>query len=931
MASPAARTDQGETMSKPTTNAFRRRLALLASSSFALAVIAGGSAVLTPGQARALDDCGNPDANTTGADTFTCSGPYPTGIVYPDTNGNLTLNLASAPNGALVVSNPGILVTGTGANTITINRTDTGGVGDPQITSTSGPGLSVSGGSGITVNLTDPDANSEVTPMSITGTTHGVRMQTTGSGSFFSPITMTFTQTNGTITATGPTGIGLEAISTATGSAATNITLNVGGLVTGATGVRAETNGIGAMTVTLNAPTATVGGGQVVGGEGPAIELDPNLNVTLAMQAGTVARADGDLRAVVDVANLNGSMTFTNAGTLRANDAAAVDGLIFAVGGGAGLVTMTNGQAATNEVCPGFGLPCIPGQPAVGSDLRGRMDLNNTGTTTLNLNQTSIWRTAGASLLGDGNTTLAHGAQAVIFAGDDGMATTLDFGGGTDTYNQAGLLSVGGGTEAAALLTLSDLSRWNLSGSVLFGADGTSSDGVANDVIIADGTTFNGTGGAQLVMDVDLSGTQLSCGNVTAGDCLSLVNGSTQGSTSILINSIGAPGGAYNPNGVVIVDVSGTGASSAEHFELDPATVGYLANDELGGIIDQGLFFADLAYNPDTQQHLLVGLPKRETLQLATLGTASQTLWHLSTGAWFDRQADLRNTIAGRQTGASPGAWVKLTGNVTDRDLDQSFDNAGVHYRSKSGYDLVTTLVSGGVDLVYVDSAAQSFVAGVAAGLIDSEMEFKTSPTLASFEGHSLGAYATYVGGMFFIDGIVNTTSLDAEFESAALGLPAASRATGTVESRGAQVEGGVRLPVNDGAAYFEPLLALSYSTTDISDFALPGATFSADDLVSVRGSVGARLSGDLVLDTFTAKMGLTGRVWEEFEGENELIVETGAASLPLFEELSGTISEVLLDVSVEVGSVSAFVNGGIKFAEDYKSSGGSVGVRYQW
>src|SRR5690606_29964833 len=102
--------------------------------------------------------------------------------------------------------------------------------------------------------------------------------------------------------------------------------------------------------------------------------------------------------------------------------------------------------------------------------------------------------------------------------------------------------------------------------------------------------------------------------------------GSTAGSTQIIVRDA-LPGdqGAYNLDGIVIVDVSG-GQSAAEHFTLSPASDSYRETAGGRGVIDKGLFVFPLVYDADTQQHKLVGIPGASALQLPLLTHAAQSL-----------------------------------------------------------------------------------------------------------------------------------------------------------------------------------------------------------------------------------------------------------------------------------------------------------------
>jgi len=878
----------------------RKRLSLFAGSSLALAGLVGGAGLmLSAGQAAAAE-CTPP--GQTG--TKTCSGTLPD-ITYPATTGNLTLNLAND----LVVTTGGISVVSPASSSVTIGRSNTGlATLDPTITSTSDAGIGVSSATGaITVDLTDP-AFATGPGLLVTGATHGVMLET---GSLSSNA-LRFTQTNGTITATAADGVGIqvETLSTTSG----NATVNIGGLVTAATGVSATSDGTGTLAVNLLAASATVSGGEVVGTAGPAIRLSPTGNATVTLATGTTARAA--VGPVIDITSVGAGRTVTisaNGGTIRSN-AGDLDDVIIQADGGAGNVTV---NATTS---------------GVQGTLLGQMDLHNTGNANINLNTTSIWRTLGSSYLGDGVTTLTHGPDALLVTNTDGADTELDFGDGIDIYTQFGVLAVGGGTEAPATLTLSSLGRWTLSGRTLFGANGanTASDGVANDRVIAEGAMLDGTGNARLMMDVDLSGSQSSCDTLTAADCLVLAGGGTMGSTAIVVNDI-STAASFSADGILVVDVSG-GTSDADHFVLDPGSTDYTVDPTLGGIIDRGLYFYDLAYDEDSQQHFILGMPKREALQLSTIGAAAQTVWRAMTPGRTDR-GNIGIGLGQPEVGTAAGAWLKVTARTADRNLDQT--GRLFTYQAETGYDQETVGLVGGVDLVSSPGAGQAYVAGVTAGYVKSEMTFKNSHTETTLTGPTLGAYGTFAAGPFFVDAIVNAAWLDAEFDAPGIGFTGDDLASGKVKSIGAQAEAGYRLPINDGEAYFEPLAALAYVTTDVEDFTFTGGELEADDVVSFRGSLGGRIGGEMPFEGYSLKMALTARHWQEFEGENRLTATSNGTAVELFDDVTGNYNEVGLDFGLYSGgafqNLSILLGASIRFADDYKDSGGSLGFRYQW
>ena len=887
-------------------SAGRGRLALLAGSSLGAALLSTGAAVLAPTAALAANECGGPPASG----TYVCQGPKPTGVTYT-TSGNLILQLAND----LTVGATGVAVTGVGANTVTINRVDLplGAATDPAITG-SATGIQVLAGTGaVNVDLVDATGPGVV----ITGVSAGVELRTAATAS----TALQLRTTNGQIRATGPTGVGVLAETTSVGAG--NLVLNLGGGVEGQTAIQATTRGTGNLTVNLYAvgstqSNAVVAGGDVAGGSGPAILIAPNANATITVGAGRVVRADGAASAVIE-ASSNATRTFTinNDGTIRSGDSAVSD--LAVRGTGAGAYTIVNGREQNGLVGEGM--------------LIGRLDFA-AATGAVTLNNTGFWRSAGLSSFGSGDTTLANlEAVSIVSTNIDGAATTLDFGAGADLFRlYRGTLAVGEGTPAAATLTIAGLENWvnGFNSRILFGVEGNISDGVANDHILAPGVYF--TGESALYMDVALGGvSQASCAALTAADCLSLTGGQTGGVHQVTVrDSDPSAPSAYNPGGIVLVDVSGAGTSAADHFRLSNGSAGWRPdNGSPDGVIDKGLFFYDLVYDETAKKHMLVGLPDGEALQFTTFGLAAQTVWRATTGTWFDRQGDLRNTLEGRD-GASPGAWLKITGNFTDRELVQSHDLGGGAFEFSNGYDQWTTAVVGGVDLVNIADGASAWVAGLTAGVVNSEVTFKTSATEVTLEGSSLGAYASYAGDRFFLDAIVNANSLDVEHVNPTLGV-APTPATGELDSLGGQLEGGVRLTVPDTVIFLEPLFALAYVKTDLSDFTLPGAVVDYDEQVSLRGALGGRVSGDLVTQAATLKFSATGRIWEEFDGENGLTLVSGGQSLAFTDDFGGALGDFAVGLSVFSGGLSAIVNYGVTFRNEYYSTDATLGFRYQW
>jgi hypothetical protein len=697
-----------------------------------------------------------------------------------------------------------------------------------------------------------------------------------------------------------------------TGTTNVNVNANVSGsAAAGYAGVSTVTSGTGATTV------AVASGLTVNGNNGSAIRTSSNggaVGVTLGTNALAVSLGGGANSWVIDLANSGAGVSTLTVGTgavVRSFDTATTGYDDLAIRGVGGSAVINNGGRINGRV--NF------------SGLTGNVVFNNTS----NLS----WHTTGASTFSPGADTLNN--TGTIFTNAGGVATSWDFLGGADLFTNSGVLVVGEPTLAGSVLTITNLETWNNSGSIFFGSsNSTTSDGQTNDAIIADGaTTFTGSGNSRLFMDANLGAvTQASCAALAAADCLSLKGGSTAGSTTLRINDTsGNVFGAYNPTGMVVVDVSGAGATADSHFSLLAGQPLWRADlNSADGVLDKGLFFYDLTTNLN-KQHVLVGLPDSEAFEFTVAGTAAQNAWYQSTGTWYDRQADLRDQL-GDVDESGAGVWVKIAGGATSRDLINSYDVFGKTYSFDTSYAQDTVSLTGGVDFISANSGDRQWVVGGMIGYVDTNVTFDASTTMISMDGLTIGLYGTYVANNFFVDGIIAGNFLDYAHQAPTLAPAPNNIFTSEANSVGGQIEGGYTIALGENA-FFEPLASLSYVKTTFDDITVPGAIISWDDQKSLRASLGARLGANHDFDTFTSKFTITARIWDEFEGENGLIIDSAGPDLPLTDDFSGSFGEVSGSVNVfsNEAAFSAFVTAGVKFKEDYQSTDASLGFRWRW
>ncbi|MGE5567263.1 MAG: autotransporter domain-containing protein, partial [Parcubacteria group bacterium] len=497
---------------------------------------------------------------------------------------------------------------------------------------------------------------------------------------------------------------------------------------------------------------------------------------------------------------------------------------IGSVKGAQGAILTSGG---TSMAITNVGNAWITGGVALG--LSGLMQFDNQGT----------WSAVGPSYLGDGTSILTN----------TGMVVLGGFAGPGDT------------------LTINSLEFWNNSGSVVFGGgEETLTDGVANDRIASAGTLFTGSGASTLVMDVDFTADQADCSAAVTADCFDLRNSTTAGSTKIRVNAVG--GGMPTANRIVLVDVSGSGTSAAEHFALDPLSSGY-RELPVGGALDQGMYFYGLKYDATAQQHYLAPIAFGSGVtEIPQIARAASEPWRTATGAWRERQRDMR-AAWDDQRAAGPSFWLKGARNIIDDERRQTVTVGDLAFDDHIASHQNTDAIIGGLDLLHMTGDNSAFVAGVTAGKLKSNFDHKITGSELELDGHSFGAYATFMSGSLMADVIANATNLDLSRSQMN------QRSEGSAKSLGIQAEGGWRLlQSDDGGAYIEPIAALTYVKTEVDDLTIGTTTATFADAKSLRGAIGARAGGKMDVGPVTLALTATGRVWKEFEGENEATLQ---------------------------------------------------------
>ena len=957
-----------------TKSAIARRLSLLAGSSTALAGLSAAASLgltLTPGAAFAANECGNPAANGSAADTFVCPvATYLTGIQHTS-SGDLSVTVQTGSN----FGTGGVVSTaGAAADDLTLRLTGVPSTTGSYAFSTAFPALlnAESQAGDVLVEIEASRTNTSSGP-SVTAnnaaTTRAVRAVSTAGGDVTvrSLLTGSTGIRNGTIQSNvNPNAVAVEAQSIGGG----DVTVDLG-VGTGAGrlyGIRAQASGAGAVSImgsgTANTSVAGSAGIYVQAGTGPVTIVGGNSasngQTAVFINAGGdvnfTGSASGSLYGI-DIVNVAANTTTTLALTGGVSGATAA---IRAAGAGTLDVGIRGSQSAMNFDFTGMAAPV-----EVRIEAGGAWRPAPNASTVVPAGNFSINIDSGAALIagvhtsGSGPTvTNALEAPTVLTFNDPGMVLT-----------NAGYIVVGPDQSDTshqvarheAELRFIGLNEFRHSGTILLGGAGypgvglqiqgvkvEDTDSWYDDMLLFQDGTWIGEGG-NIIYDVDTNLTQVNCtreavtNDFAAADCLRIVDSTVEGQTYVNIIQI-TPGDRGRltqqimDEGILLIDAPGS-TITAENFALDPQMRDYNpASDSL----DKGLYQYVLLFDDAAKQFKLFGTLSGAAYQLPMASTAAHGLWRLSTGSWFDRQADLRGAV---QDGISGGVWMRASGERADRDVTSISTLGGQQYAIDNNHQADMYAVTGGVDLVdATTSEGMAYVIGFMGGYAHADVDYEVSGNTQAMDAWTAGLYGGLISGGLYVDAAVNANNIILDTDAAGFNfLPGGTILSSRLMSVGGRVEAGWRLPFGDGL-FAEPLAGLSYVTTKLDDADIkpddgsrPGLAVSYEDAISMRAGLGGRIGLDRDFGLVRTQVAVLGRVWNEFEGESGASIRNlafaGDPDILVTDDFSGRFNELGLGASVYSagGVVSGFVNLGGKFADDYEAQTGTVGVRVAW
>ena len=473
------------------------------------------------------------------------------------------------------------------------------------------------------------------------------------------------------------------------------------------------------------------------------------------------------------------------------------------------------------------------------------------------------------------------------------------------------------------------------------------------NVLSLPGTHFVGGEGSRILLDAVFGEglAQRDCQQRLGGDevrfrlpgadCVDIIGGSTSGRTEIIVRDIRPKDqGTINLDGIVLIDVSG-GTSAAEHFALSPESDGYGETDDGRGFIDKGLFVFPLIYDAATQQHKLIGIAGTSAYQLPLMANAAQTLGRQSTGVGLEGrvqgwQAALR---AGSQLRG--GFWAEGQQDEAERDVVQSTMALGETFAFNNDFEQDTSTMILGGDFIVPMAGKAAWVMGGSIGYARAQVGFDASGNEAEMEGVVLGLHGGYQTESWYLNAAYGQSFLQVDHYVPTYNLTTAGSGADTkAGTESLLFDGGFRLALADNL-HVEPLASLAWVRADFDDLVIaapdnPLATRNTarfDNAVSLRGALGARIGFDMPSSSLRVHYGLTGRYWNEFDGESGVAVQSVGPDTSLSDTFDGSFLDLAgrIGISDASGNVSGYIDARSTSGDDYSSLGLSAGFRYQW
>ena len=553
-------------------------------------------------------------------------------------------------------------------------------------------------------------------------------------------------------------------------------------------------------------------------------------------------------------------------------------------------------------------------------DVLGRINLSAAGgdgalQNVVNNYAATSWQFTGTSEFGGGNNDVFNNTGQVIPIDPGGVADTADFA-GLEFFNN---------------------------GAPGFGNNGyiNQRDGVigdrANVMATSGDTTFYGSPGNNwLLQDVDLG----TFAESDADRFKIYGNVNPDGSTGIVVDDLNNNAGAYNPNGVTVVDVTGTTGLGDFFLEHGP--------------INKGLWTYDLFLNPnnnsapdgdgsskncDDADNCWVIASYLDNYSIPQTMGIVQGMWH--DGSWIERASDLR-TVYGSNGGAgadltyeapvsvptvhsgNSGIWGRVIGQIANRDVSYETEPFPYQYVTvDADYEEHFGAVQGGIDHAF-DHGNGTTVVGLLAGYAHNSVDFIDAGDTAKITAPHVGAYVNWLNGGTYVDAMVKADFLTVDLNVAG------EDATTKGHSLGGRLEAGHRHQM--GQAFVEPVAMIAYVRTQLDPVTIGMTDVTFEDGQSLRGKVGGRVGFTTMSNGMQVDPYVHAYVGSEFLGKNTVFFDSGPG-LTVIDDVSGIFGEVGggFNLTTEDKHTSFYGQANYIFADGYHAGNATVGARVNW
>jgi hypothetical protein len=613
--------------------------------------------------------------------------------------------------------------------------------------------------------------------------------------------------------------------------------------------------------------------------------------------ASTTATATGSGSDAIHVASTSGPVTVTIA-----------DGGAATSTSGYGVYVNTGGAATINAGVSAGTATVSGGSWGVYSQATGGTTLNISATVT-GAGGAAIDLKGGSSVINNLSNTiigyldLTSANNTVNNAGVwDAYGVSNFYGVGVSTVNNSGQINAATAISTPTTVTFKNLQTLNNSGVISLSQTGGAT-AHTGDVLDLGSAAYVGSGGAKLLLDVNLGNAAVGTSAAQSADLLKA--GSASGSTTIVLNDVGgAVPATLNFTGIRLVTAA---TSTANAFTLQ------------GGAVTKGFVSYQLA--ADGTNTDLVGLPSSAVFETVKVGVEAQSFWRRSGDAWAE---EMRTPRGEHHDGVT--FWAQFEANGESAASHPTYTVQGLQtFTFNPNLSTQTTWYGGQAG---VEFAKGGWGVGLTSGYGDQRSRFRANSDTIDLSGYNIGAYARVSNGGFFADGLVKYDGYDAK-----LGFTSAGFAD-SFNGYSVGFEGQTGYHFRSGPLFMEPVASFSWTGTHLDGFnnVSAGAAASYGHTDSVYGSLGVRAgldhrSGDVFWSPYVGAYGEG-----EMGSHNVSNFATGGVAMTnLADQIQPAHARIELGVTGRnLGGLEGFAKIDGQFGE-VSGVAGKVGLSWRW